>query len=52
MGNKILRLADLAKLEHISYILEVIGVPMLILSLILGLQWAFLKVPGMPIGMI
>lgn len=47
-GKRLLRLADLSKLEQTSYILVVIGVPMLLLSLILGLQWAFLKVPGMP----
>ncbi len=34
---------DLAKLEKMSYVLNVIGVPMLLLSLILGLQWAFIK---------
>lgn len=47
-GTRLLRLADLNKLEQSSYILAVIGVPILLLSLILGLQWAFLKVPGMP----
>lgn len=47
-GTRLLRLADLSKLEYLSYVLAVIGVPMLILSLILGLQWAFLKLPGMP----
>jgi HemX protein len=47
-GKRLLRLADLEKLERLSYILAVVGVPMLILSLILGLQWAFLKLPGMP----
>ena len=47
-GKRLRRLADLEKLEKLSYILAVVGVPMLLLSLILGLQWAFLKVPGMP----
>ncbi|WHY84903.1 cytochrome c biogenesis protein [Neobacillus novalis] len=47
-GTRLIRLADLEKLERLSYILAVIGVPMLLLSLILGLQWAFLMVPGMP----
>jgi HemX protein len=47
-GKRLMRLTDLEKLERLSYILAVIGVPMLILSLILGLQWAFLKLPGMP----
>ncbi|MFJ5621785.1 inner membrane protein YpjD [Peribacillus loiseleuriae] len=44
-GKRLLRLGDLTKLEHMSYVLAVIGVPMLILSLILGLQWAYIKVP-------
>jgi HemX protein len=47
-GTRLIRLADLDTLEKSSYIFAVIGVPMLLLSLILGLQWAFLKVPGMP----
>ncbi|MDP4084532.1 MAG: cytochrome c biogenesis protein CcsA [Bacillota bacterium] len=47
-GKRLLRLADLNKLEFLSFVLAVVGVPMLMLSLILGLQWAFLKVPGMP----
>lgn len=47
-GKRLQRLADLEKLERLSYILAVVGVPILILSLILGLQWAFLKLPGMP----
>jgi HemX protein len=47
-GTRLIRLADLEKLEKLSYIFAVIGVPMLLLALILGLQWAFLKVPGMP----
>jgi HemX protein len=44
-GNRLIRLADLNKLERLSYVLAVIGVPMLMLSLILGLQWVFIKVP-------
>jgi HemX protein len=47
-GPRLIRIADLDKLERLSYILAVAGVPMLLLSLILGLQWAFLKLPGMP----
>lgn len=47
-GKRLQRIADLEKLERLSYILAVIGVPVLMLSLILGLQWAFLKLPGMP----
>jgi HemX protein len=47
-GKRLIRIADLEQLERLSYIFAVIGVPMLMLSLILGLQWAFLKLPGMP----
>jgi HemX protein len=47
-GPRLKRLPDLSKLERYSYILVVIGVPMLLLSLILGLQWAVIKLPGMP----
>ncbi|RFU65899.1 cytochrome C assembly family protein [Peribacillus glennii] len=46
-GKRLMRLGDLAKLEHMSYVLAVIGVPMLVLALILGLQWAHLKVPDL-----
>lgn len=44
-NKRLLRLGDLAKLEQASYILAVIGVPMLGIALILGLQWAYIKVP-------
>lgn len=47
-GKRLVRLADLERLEFWSFVLAVVGVPMLLLSLILGLQWAYLKVPGMP----
>jgi HemX protein len=46
-GKMLWRIADLHKLEHLSYVLNVIGFPMLLLSLILGLQWAWIKVPEM-----
>lgn len=46
-NTRLLRIADLAKLEHMSYVLNVIGVPMLLISLILGIQWAYVKVPEM-----
>ncbi|MBU8879587.1 cytochrome c biogenesis protein CcsA [Bacillus sp. FJAT-29790] len=46
-GKRLLRLADLSKLQQMSYVLNVIGVPMLIISLILGTQWAYIKVPQM-----
>ncbi|SEM33747.1 HemX protein [Mesobacillus persicus] len=43
-GKLLWRIADLTKLEKMSYILNVIGVPLLLLSLILGLQWAWIKI--------
>ncbi len=46
-GARLLRITDLSKLEHMSYVLNVIGVPMLILAVILGIQWAYLKIPDM-----
>lgn len=45
-GTRLIRLADLNKLESLSYLMAVIGVPMLMLALILGLQWVMIKVPG------
>ncbi len=44
-GQRLKRLSDLSSLERMSYVLNAIGVPMLLLSLILGLQWAYIKVP-------
>lgn len=44
-GKRLLRIADLSKLEKMSYLMNVIGVPLLIISLILGVQWAYIKVP-------
>lgn len=43
-GKRLLRLDDLSKLDHMAYVLNLIGVPMLLLSLILGVLWAFIKV--------
>ncbi|MBM4762463.1 cytochrome c biogenesis protein [Bacillus sp. B15-48] len=45
-GKLLWRIADLSKLEKTSYILNMIGVPLLLLSLILGLQWAWIKIPS------
>lgn len=44
-GKRLRRIGDLSKLEHLSYVLNVIGVPMMLLSVILGMQWAYIKVP-------
>jgi HemX protein len=46
-GKLLWRISDLSRLDYWSYILNVIGVPMLLLSLILGLQWAWIKVPDL-----
>lgn len=43
-GKRLLRIQDLAKLDHMSYVLNVIGVPILLLGLILGVIWAYLKI--------
>ncbi len=45
-GKLLQRISDLARLDHKAYILNAIGVPMLFLSLTLGLQWASIKLPG------
>jgi len=44
-GKKLLRLGDLSKLEKLSYILNVIGIPVLFISLVLGVRWALIKLP-------
>ena len=46
-GRRLIRLADLSSLEKMSFLFNVIGVPMLMISLILGIQKAFLKVPDL-----
>ncbi|MEH7387738.1 cytochrome c biogenesis protein CcsA [Bacillus sp. JJ1521] len=43
-GKRLLRLDDLSKLDYMSYVLNLIGVPMLLLALILGVLWAYIKV--------
>lgn len=46
-GKRLWRLPDLSQLEQLSYILAMIGVPMLLLSLILGVQWALISLPSL-----
>lgn len=48
-GKQLIRTSHLSKLEQMSYILNVIGVPLLLIGVILGLQWAYIKIPGLPI---
>lgn len=43
-GTKLKRLGDLSKLERLSYSLNMIGVPLLLVSLILGLVWAYISI--------
>ncbi|MCM3017730.1 cytochrome c biogenesis protein [Priestia megaterium] len=42
-GKRLLRIEDLTKLDYMSYALILIGVPLLLLSLILGIIWAYIK---------
>ncbi|MCD7032889.1 cytochrome c biogenesis protein [Metabacillus sp. GX 13764] len=42
-GKRLLRIEDLSKLDRNAYLLNVIAVPMLLLSLILGSVWAYTK---------
>lgn len=46
-GARLIRIADLSMLEKMSYILNAVGVPLLLLSLILGTQWAYVKIPDL-----
>jgi HemX protein len=43
-GKRLLRMTDLTKLDYMSYVLNIIGLPMLLLGLILGVIWAYIKV--------
>ncbi|MFC3883106.1 inner membrane protein YpjD [Bacillus songklensis] len=45
-GKRLLRIEDLSKLDYMSYVLNVVGVPMLLLSLMLGVIWAYIKIPN------
>ena len=44
-GTRLIRIPDLSKLEKMANVLNAIGVPMLLLAVILGLRWAYIKVP-------
>ena len=44
-SQRLWRLGDLDKLTKFSYVSNAIGVPMLLLSLILGVIWKFIKLP-------
>ncbi|WP_018660932.1 cytochrome c biogenesis protein CcsA [Heyndrickxia acidiproducens] len=45
-SHRLWRLQDLSKLEKLAKSLIAIAVPILLLGLILGLRWAYLKLPG------
>lgn len=45
--KRLWRMNDLAKLENLSFLFNSIGVPILALGVILGLQWAILKIPNL-----
>lgn len=42
-GKRLRRIDDLTKLDYLSYVMNIIGVPMLLLSLILGVIWAYVS---------
>nr|WP_295971473.1 cytochrome c biogenesis protein CcsA [uncultured Bacillus sp.] len=44
-GKRLVRIPDLSRLEQLSYIMNVTGVPMFLIGIILGTQWAILKIP-------
>lgn len=46
-GRRLIRIGDLAKLEHLSVLHVMIGLPLLLLSLILGIQWAYIMNVGL-----
>ena len=44
-GKRLVRISDLSKLEHMSYLLNVIGIPLIMIGIILGSRWAYLTLP-------
>ena len=44
-GKRLVRIPDLSKLEHMSYVLNVIGVPLIMIGIILGSRWAHITLP-------
>lgn len=47
-GKRLWRIADLPRLERFSYVLNMIGVPILMIGIILGVRWAYIKLPHVP----
>ncbi|KDE47458.1 cytochrome C assembly protein [Geobacillus sp. CAMR5420] len=43
-GARLWRMADLSRLDFLSYVLNVLGLPMLLLGLILGVIWAYIQI--------
>lgn len=48
-GKRLIRINDLSKLEQYAYLLNSIGLPTFSVGIILGLQWAFIKIPTLHI---
>ncbi len=42
-NTKLLRLGDLTKLDHFSYISVILGVPLLLIAVILGVTWGYVS---------
>ncbi|AKO94303.1 MULTISPECIES: cytochrome C assembly family protein [Priestia] len=42
-GKRLIRLGDLSRLDYLSYLLNVVALPLLLLSLLLGVMWAYMK---------
>lgn len=47
--KRLARINDLSMLEKYAYVLIGVGLPIFTIGIILGLQWAFLKIPALPI---
>lgn len=45
-GKRLLRIGDLTKLDQLSFVMNIIGVPILLLGLLLGVIWAYIKIPN------
>ncbi|MDR9798520.1 cytochrome c biogenesis protein CcsA, partial [Aeribacillus pallidus] len=43
-GARLWRMADLSRLDCLSYVLNALGLPMLLLGLILGVIWAYIQI--------
>jgi HemX protein len=46
-GKRLRRMEDLSKLDQMSYVMNMVGVPILLLSLILGVIWAYVSLENL-----